>query len=157
MDSIKKIKDILLGTKTIAVVGLSANPSRPSYFAAIYLQQYGYRIIPVNPRYTEVLGEKCYPSLLDIPSRIKVDVVDIFRRPEEVPPIIEDAIRIGAAVVWMQLGIVSEEGRKMAEDAGLEVVMDRCMKIEHARLLAGGLNTLGIKTGVISSRKRDIL
>jgi len=155
MDEIKKHKRILQSAKNIAVVGLSANPSRPSYFAAIYLLQYGYNIIPVNPRYDEVLGQECYPSLLDIPE--EVDVVDIFRKPEDVVPIVEEAIKIGAKVVWMQLGIVNEEAAEMARKAGLEVVMDRCMKIEHARVLAGGLHLLGITTGIISSRKREIV
>ncbi|MEM4658758.1 MAG: CoA-binding protein [Candidatus Methanosuratincola sp.] len=151
MDDIETLKRILRETKTIAMVGLSAEWMRPSNFAAKYLKEHGYRIIPVNPRYKEILGERCYPSLLEIPE--KVDVVDIFRRQEDVPPIVEDAIRIGAKVVWMQLGIVNEEAAKRAREAGLEVVMNRCMKIEHARLLAESLKLMGITTGVISSKK----
>jgi predicted CoA-binding protein len=149
-DDIETLRRILKGNHTIAVVGLSANWYRPSFFAAKYLQDHGYRIIPVNPAYKEVLGERCYPGLLEIPE--PVDVVDIFRKPEDVPPIVEDAIKIGAKVVWMQLGIVNEEAAKRAEEAGLEVVMNRCMKIEHARLF-GGLNFIGVYTGVISSKR----
>lgn len=147
---IETLRRILKENHIIAVVGLSANWYRPSYFAAKYLQDHGYRIIPVNPAYEEVLGEKCYPTLLDIPD--KVDVVDIFRKPEDVPPIVEDAIKIGAKVLWMQLGIVNEGAAKMAHEAGLEVVMNHCMKIEHARLF-GGLNFIGVNTNVISSKR----
>jgi len=150
MDDIETLRRILKEKHTIAVVGLSANWHRPSYFAAKYLQDHGYRIIPVNPAYKEVLKEKCYPSLLDISE--KVDVVDIFRKPEDVPEIVEDAIRIGAKVVWMQLGIVNEEAAKRARHSGLEVVMNRCMKIEHARLF-GGLNFVGVHRGLISSKR----
>jgi len=149
-DDIETLRRILKENHTIAVVGLSANWYRPSYFAAKYLQDHGYRIIPVNPAYEEVLGEKCYPTLLDIPDN--VDVVDIFRKPEDVPPIVENAIKIGAKVVWMQLGIVNEEAAKRAREAGLEVIMNRCMKIEHARLF-GGLNFIGVNTKVISSKR----
>jgi len=149
-DDIETLRRILKENHTIAVVGLSANWYRPSYFAAKYLQDHGYRIIPVNPAYEEVLGEKCYPTLLDIPD--KVDVVDIFRKPEDVPPIVENAIKIGTKVVWMQLGIINEEAAKRARAAGLMVVMNRCMKIEHARLF-GGLNFIGVNTKVISSKR----
>ena len=150
MEDIETLRRILKENHNVAVVGLSANWYRPSYFAAKYLQDHGYRIIPVNPANKEVLGEKCYPSLLDIPA--KVDVVDIFRKSEDVPEIVEDAIKIGAKVVWMQLGIVNEGAAKGAREAGLEVVMNRCMKIEHARLF-GGLNFIGVYTGVISSKR----
>ncbi len=147
-----KMRRILKEARTIAVVGLSAQWNRPSNFAAKYLKDRGYRIIPVNPKYDEILGEKCYPSLLDIPE--KVDVVEIFRKPEEVLPIVEQAIKIGAKVVWMQIGVVNEEAAKRAEEAGLEVIMNRCMKIEHATLLSGLINTVGISRGVITSRRR---
>jgi uncharacterized protein len=150
MDDIEKIGRILKQNHVIAVVGLSANWYRPSFFAAKYLQDHGYRIIPVNPTYEEVLGEKCYPSLLEIPE--PVDVVQIFRKPDDVPPIVAQAIKIGAKVVWMQLGVLNEEGARFAEDAGLDVVMDRCMKIEHARLF-GGLNFVGVHRGIISSKR----
>ncbi len=155
MDSKEKLRRILNRTRTIAVVGLSAVWHRPSYFAAKYLQDHGYRIIPVNPSYEEILGEKCYPSLLDIPE--PVDVVDIFRKPEDVPSIVEDAIKIGAKVVWMQLGIINEEAAKVAGEAGLEVVMNHCMKIEHARLLSKELATIGVYRGVISSRRERLV
>ncbi|HEX9665003.1 MAG TPA: CoA-binding protein [Thermodesulfobacteriota bacterium] len=150
MDDIEKIGRILKENHVIAVVGLSANWHRPSFFAAKYLQDHGYRIIPVNPTYEEILGEKCYPSLLDITE--PVDVVQIFRKPEDVPPIVEQAVKIGAKVVWMQLGVINEKAAKIAEDAGLVVVMNRCMKIEHARLF-GGLNFVGVNRGIISSKR----
>jgi predicted CoA-binding protein len=132
------------------VVGLSANWYRPSYFAAKYLQGHGYRIIPVNPNYREVLGEKCYPNLAAIPDA--VDVVDCFRKAEEMPPLAREAVAKGAKVLWMQLGIRSDEAAAIAAAAGLEVVMDRCVKIEHARIM-GGLNWAGVNTGVISARR----
>lgn len=150
MDDIEKIGRILKENHVIAVVGLSANWHRPSFFAAKYLQDHGYRIIPVNPTYEEILGEKCYPSLLDITE--PVDVVQVFRKPEDVPPIVEQAVKIGAKVVWMQLGVINEKAAKIAEDAGLVVVMNRCMKIEHARLF-GGLNFVGVNRGIISSKR----
>lgn len=150
MDDIPTLRRILKENKTIAVVGLSANWNRPSYFAAKHLQGYGYRVIPVNPRYEEVLGERCYPSLTDIEE--PVDVVDVFRRAKDVPPIVEDAIKIGAKVLWLQLGIIHEEAAQRARDAGLDVVMNRCMKIEHARLF-GGINFIGVNRGIISSKR----
>ncbi|MBI1396172.1 MAG: CoA-binding protein [Betaproteobacteria bacterium] len=141
----------ILGTcKTLAVVGLSANWYRPSYFAAKYMLDHGYTVIPVNPAYEEVLGQKCYPSLKDIP--VRVDIVDCFRRSEDIPAIADDAIGIGARVLWMQLGVVNEDARRKALAAGLEVVMDRCVKIEHARLF-GGLNWIGVNTKVISAKR----
>ncbi len=130
------VQRILKQTKTIAVVGLSDKPDRDSYQIASYLQQQGYRIIPVNPRVNEVLGEKAYPSLRNVPD--PVDVVDIFRRSEDVPPIVEDAIAIGAKVVWMQSGIVNEEAAARAEAAGLKVIMDACMRSAHRTLRASG-------------------
>lgn len=130
-----------LGFKTIAVVGLSKDPSRPSNDVALYLKSHGYRIVPVNPTVNEVLGEKCFKSLLNLPEELKreIDVVDIFRRTEDVPPIVDEAIQLhkefgNPKVVWMQLGIVNEEAADKAKREGLDVVMDRCMKIEHARL-----------------------
>jgi len=143
---------ILERYKRIAMVGLSSNPFRPSHFAAIYLLSEGYDVIPVNPREKEVLKLRCYPTLLEVPGA--VDIVDIFREPAAVPGIVEEAITIGAKVVWMQLGVIHEEAAQRAHDAGLEVVMDRCIKIEHARFF-GGLSTLGLNTGVISSQKRN--
>jgi len=130
------VQRLLKQTKTIAVVGLSDKPDRDSYQIAAYLQQQGYRIIPVNPRATEVLGEKAYPSLRDVPE--PVDVVDIFRRSEDVPPIVADAIAIGAKAVWMQAGIVNEEAAASAEAAGLTVIMDACMRSAHRTLKAAG-------------------
>ena len=149
-DDMPTLRRILADARVLAVVGLSAEWHRPSYFAAKYMQDHGYRIIPVNPRYDNVLGERCYPDLRAIPE--PVDLVDCFRRAEDIPPIAEAAIAIRAKVLWMQLGIVNEEAARRASDAGLDVVMNRCVKIEHARLL-GGLNWAGVNTGVISSRR----
>ena len=150
VDDIAGLRRILAKCRTLAVVGLSAQWYRPSFFAAKYMQDHGYRIIPVNPRYDEVLGAKCYASLRGIPER--VDLVDCFRRSEEIPAIAEDAIAIGAKVLWMQLGIENRAAAQRASDAGLDVVMNRCVKIEHARIL-GGLNFAGVNTGVISARR----
>ena len=150
MEDIDTLRRILKENKTIAVVGLSANWNRPSHFAAKYMKEHGYKIIPVNPGYDEILGEKCYPSLLDIPE--PVDIVDIFRRSSDVPPIVEDAIKIGAKVVWMQLTVVNQEAATRARQAGLEVVMNRCVKIEHGRLF-GGINFLGVNRNLITSKK----
>ncbi len=122
----------ILNYRTIAVVGISDDPERPSHFVASFLESKGYKIIPVNPKLTEWEGKKCYPDLRSIPE--KVDVVDIFRRSEAVPPIVEEAIKIKAKVVWMQEGIVNEEAAAKARDAGIEVVMDRCMKKEYVRI-----------------------
>lgn len=142
---------ILESAHRIAMVGLSSNPFRPSHFAAIYLLSEGYDVIPVNPREAGVLGRKSYPSVAAIPGPI--DVVDIFREPAAVPAIVEEAIAKQAKVVWMQLGVIHEEAAARARAAGLEVVMDRCMKIEHARFF-GGLNTIGMNTAVITSKRR---
>jgi predicted CoA-binding protein len=149
-DDTEKLRRILKSVKTIAVVGLSAQWHRPSYFAAKYLQDHGYRIIPVNPMYEEVLGEKCYKSLRDIPGR--VDMVDCFRKSAEIPAIVEDAIAIGAKVLWMQLGVTNPQARARAEGAGLEVVENRCVKIEHGRFY-GGLGWAGVNTKVISAKR----
>ncbi|MFT7460659.1 MAG: putative CoA-binding protein [Planctomycetota bacterium] len=150
MTDINTLRRILNDYKRVAVVGLSADWSRPSFFAAKYLLDHGFEIIPVNPKYDEILGQKCYPDLLSIPT--PVDVVDLFQRAERIPPFVDDAIAIKAKLVWMQLGIVHEEAAEKARNAGLEVVMDRCMKIEYARLF-GGLNTIGVNTGIISSKR----
>ena len=150
VDDIAGLRRILTRSRTLAVVGLSAQWYRPSYFAAKYMQDHGYRIVPVNPRYDEVLGQRCYPDLRAIPDA--VDLVDCFRKAPEIPAIAEDAIAIGAKVLWMQLGIVNEAAARRAAEAGLDVVMNRCVKIEHARIL-GGLNWAGVNTGVISSRR----
>jgi predicted CoA-binding protein len=142
---------ILENYRHIAMVGLSSNPFRPSHFAAIYLLSEGYDVTPVNPRESQVLGRQSYPSLSAIPG--PVEVVDIFRESAAVPAIVDDAIAVGAKVIWMQLGVIHEEAAERARQAGLEVVMDRCMKIEHARFF-GGLNTIGMNTAVISSKRR---
>jgi predicted CoA-binding protein len=127
-----EIAAILKNYRTVAIVGLSADPQRPSFQVAQYLQQHGYRIVPVNPACQEILGEKCYPNLQDIP--FPVEVVDIFRRVEAIPAIVAEAIAVGARVVWLQLGLVSEDAARHGRSAGLEVVMDRCMKVEHTHL-----------------------
>ena len=125
----------LLGeTRTIAVVGLSSKPDRPSNEVAAYLQRQGYRIVPVNPRETEVLGETAYPTLDDVPADVAIDLVDVFRRAEDTPAVAEEAVRRGARVLWLQLGIESEEARRIAEDAGIAVVMDRCIMVDHRAL-----------------------
>jgi len=150
VDDIAGIRRILQTSLVIAVVGLSAHWYRPSFFAAKYMQDHGYRIVPVNPTYEEVLGERCYPTLAAIPG--PVDMVDCFRKSGEIPALAREAVAKGAKVLWMQLGIRNDEAARIATDAGLDVVMDRCMKIEHARIL-GGLHWAGINTGVISSRR----
>jgi predicted CoA-binding protein len=152
MDDIPTLRRILKTNQVIAMVGLSANWYRPSYFAAKYMLDHGYRVIPVNPAYKEVLGQKCYPTLRDIPG--KVGIVDCFRKSEEIVPIAEDAIKIGAKVLWMQIGVINEAAAEKARKAGLEVVMDRCVKIEYARLF-GGLNWAGVNTGVISAKRPE--
>ena len=148
--------DILKNNRIVAMVGASPNWVRPSYFAMKYLQSKGYRVIPVNPAAAgeEILGEKDYASLSDIP--VKIDIVDIFRRSDAVPPIVDEAIAIGAKVVWMQLGVRHEGAAAKAEAAGLKVVMNRCMKIEFGRL-SGELSWSGISSGVISSRRRKLI
>lgn len=150
IDDVSGLRRILKQNRTIAVVGLSANWYRPSYFAAKYMLDHGYTIIPVNPAYAEVLGQKCYPSLCEVPQ--KVDIVDCFRRAQDIPGIAKDAIATGARVLWMQLGVISPEAARLAEASGMEVVMDRCVKIEYARLF-GGLNWFGVNTGIVSSKR----
>lgn len=134
-DHDQMMRDILTSAKTVASVGLSSNVEKESHAIAWYLKEQGYRIIPVNPTATEILDEKAYPSLLDIPD--KVDVVQVFRRSEDVPPVVDDAIKIGAKVVWMQEGIVNYEAAQKAREAGLQVVMDACMRATHRRLNIG--------------------
>ncbi len=150
MDDISTLRRILGENRVIAVVGLSASWYRPSYFAAKYMLEHGYRIIPVNPREREILGQECYPSLRDIPE--KVGIVDCFRRTEEIMPICEDAIAIGAKVLWQQIGVKNEAAAARAAAAGLDAVMDRCVKIEHARLF-GGLNWAGVNTRIVSAKR----
>ncbi len=146
------IRQILRDTKTIAMVGASTNWARPSFFAMKYLQAKGFRVIPVNPGAAgrDLLGEKVYASLKDIPE--KIDMVDVFRAPEHVPPIADEAIAIGAKVLWLQLGVVNEDAARKAEAAGLKVVMDRCPKIEFGRL-SGELSWGGINSGVITAKR----
>ena len=154
VDDIAGLRRILTRSRTIAVVGLSANWYRPSFFAAKYMRDHGYRIIPVNPTYDEVMGERSYPDLraAAAASATSIDIVDCFRKPAEIVPIARDAVTIGARVLWMQLGIRNDEAAKIAVDAGLDVVMNRCVKIEHARIL-GGLNWAGVNTGVVSAKR----
>ncbi len=149
-DDIQTLRRILRENRVIAVVGLSANWYRPSFFAAKYMMEHGYTVVPVNPAYQEVLGQKCYASLREIP--FKVDMVDCFRKTAEILAIAEDAIAIGARTLWQQLGVLNEEAARKAEAAGLDSVMDRCVKIEHARLF-GGLNWAGVNTKVISAKR----
>lgn len=147
---INTLRRILRQSRTIAVVGLSANWYRPSFFAAKYMQEHGYKVIPVNPSYPQILGEACYPSLKDIPEQI--DIVDCFRKSADIEPIAAEAIAIGAKVLWMQIGVTNEKAADQARNAGLEVVQDRCVKIEHGRLF-GGLNWVGVNTKVISAKR----
>ena len=154
MSDINTLRRVLRESRTLAIVGLSADWFRPSYFAAKYMQEHGYRIIPVNPKYETILGEKSYPSLSAIPEA--VDIVDVFRRPADTPAIAEEAVAIGARTLWLQIGVMNDEARQIAEAGGLTVVMDRCVKIEYARLF-GGLNWFGVNTRLISSRRPTVL
>ena len=149
-DDIATLRRILKASRTIAVVGLSAEWHRPSYFAAKYMQQHGYRIVPVNPRYETILGEPCFAKLEDIP--FFVDMVDVFRKTTDVLPIAKSAVAIGARCLWQQIGVVNEEAAALVRAAGLDAVMNRCVKIEHARLF-GGLHWAGVNTGVVSARR----
>jgi len=142
------IQATLRSARTVAIVGLSKDPLRPSHFIGFYLKRHGYTIVPVNPRETEILGEKSHPTLSDIP--FPVDVVDVFRRPDAVPDIAREAVTIGAKALWLQFGVISPEGARIAEDGGLAVVMDRCMKVEHARHL-GRMHWLGFNTGRVTA------
>jgi len=155
MNTIAQLTGILRSCRTIAVVGLSAEWHRPSFFAAKYMQTRGYKVVPVNPRYAAdgatILDEKVYADLAQIP--FPVDMVDVFRRTDDVLPIARQAIAIGAKCLWQQIGVVNQQADQLVRDAGLESVMDRCVKIEHARLF-GGLNWVGVNTGVISAKRR---
>jgi predicted CoA-binding protein len=133
MNNDQTMKDILLSAKTIASVGLSSNQEKESYWIVLYLKEQGYRIIPVNPTADEILGEKAYPDLESVPE--KIDVVQVFRKPQDVPAVVDSAIKVGAKVVWMQEGIVHEEAAQKAREAGLQVVMDTCMRVTHRRLI----------------------
>ncbi|MBC7810376.1 MAG: CoA-binding protein [Burkholderiales bacterium] len=144
------IRRVLHTTKTIAIVGLSPKPERPSYFVGTYLKSEGYRIIPVNPRADEILGEKSYPNLLSIPE--PVDMVDVFRNPDECVEIAKQAVQIGAKTLWLQLRVVNLEAAHIAEAGGLTVIMDRCVKIEHGRY-SGSLHWVGMNTELISARR----
>ncbi len=152
----KAIKRILREVKTIAAVGLSANDMRPSFFSALYLRNKGYKVIPINPRYAgqDILGETTLASLDDLPE--PPDMVQVFRRSEEAPAVVEDAIRIGAKVIWMQLGVRHDDAARLAEQAGLKVVMDRCPKIEYGRLF-GEIGWIGVNRRTISARKGQAL
>ena len=157
MDNVSTLRRILGTCRTIAVVGLSPQWHRPSFFAAKYMQSHGYRIVPVNPVAGEILGERSYPSVTAAAKALaeqgrKIDMVDCFRKSEDIPPIADDAIAIGARCLWMQIGVVNEAAAAKALAAGLDVVMNRCVKIEHARLF-GGLNWAGVNTKVISARR----
>lgn len=147
-----QLRELLRESRVLAVVGLSADWNRPSHFAAKYMQQHGYRILPVNPRYAgqTILGEPCVARLEDL--SVKVDIVDVFRRSEDVMPLARSAVAIGAKCLWQQLGVVNQEADGLVRQAGLQSVMDRCVKIEHARLF-GGLNWAGVNTGVLSARR----
>ena len=157
MNTISELRRILGTCKTIAVVGLSPQWHRPSFFAAKYMQGHGYRVVPVNPTATEILGERCYPSLTAAAQALaargeKIDLVDCFRRSEDIAPIADEAIAIGARCLWMQIGVINEEAAAKARAAGLDVVMNHCVKIEHARLF-GGLGWAGVNTRVMSARR----
>lgn len=160
-DTISTLRDILGRCRTIAVVGLSPQWHRPSYFAAKYMQSHGYRIIPVNPLVAReggsILGERCYASVIEAEQAIaaqggRIDMVDCFRKSEDIPPLAEEAIAAGARCLWLQLGVMNEEAAQRAEAAGLQVIQNRCVKIEHARLF-GGLGWAGVNTRVISAKR----
>jgi len=154
MNSVAQLRKIFKQSHTIAVVGLSAEWHRPSFFAAKYMQEHGYRVIPVNPRYaalaSQILGERCYASLSEIPD--PVDIVDIFRRSEDVLPIARQALQIGAKCLWQQIGVINLDADRLVREAGLDSVIDRCVKIEYARLF-GGLNLVGVDTKIISAKR----
>jgi len=142
------IQQVLLSAKTVAIVGLSGNPLRASYFVGFYLQRHAYRVIPVNPRESEILGEHSFASLRELP--VAVDIVNVFRAPAALPEIARDAVAIGAKCLWCQFGVINEEGARIAEDGGVTVVMDRCIKVEHARY-AGRMHWLGFNTEIVTS------
>jgi uncharacterized protein len=145
------IQRLLASARTVAVIGLSPNELRASNFVGFYLQRHGYRVVPVNPREPEILGERSYPSLREVPEQ--VDIVDVFRTPDAVPGIAEEAVEVGAGALWLQFGVISPEGAAIARQGGLDVVMDRCLKVEHARWL-GRMHWLGFNTGRVTARRR---
>jgi len=157
MSTIQDLRRILGACRTLAVVGLSPQWHRPSYFAAKYMQEHGYRIVPINPSASEILGQRSFPSVTAAAQAlandgVKIDMVDCFRKSADIPPIADEAIAIGAKCLWLQIGVIDEASAAKARQAGLDVVMDRCVKIEHARLF-GGLNWAGVNTRVISARR----
>jgi predicted CoA-binding protein len=153
MSTIHELRRILGSCRTLAVVGLSPQWHRPSFFAAKYMQEHGYRIVPINPSAPEILGQRAYPSVTAaVEAGEKIDMVDCFRKSEDIPPLADEAIAAGAKCLWLQIGVVNEAAAAKARAAGLAVVMDRCVKIEHARLF-GGLNWAGVNTKVISARR----
>ncbi len=145
-------RDLLLRHRRISTVGLSANPSRPSYRVAVHLVAYGYDVVPVNPMVDEVLGRAAVPSLADVDGPL--GIVDVFRKPADIPPVVAEALAIGCDAVWLQLGLVSDEAEAMCREAGVPFVQDRCIKMEHCRWF-GGLNWFGLSTGVVSSRREE--
>jgi predicted CoA-binding protein len=147
------IQRVLHSAKTIAIVGLSKNELRASYFVGYYLKRHGYHVIPVNPRESEILGETSYPSLLEVP--VPVDIVDVFRTPDALPAIARDAVSIGAGALWCQFGVINAEGARIAEEGGVTVIMDRCLKVEHARYV-GRMHWLGFNTERITSVRSGI-
>jgi predicted CoA-binding protein len=147
------IQRVVHGARTVAIVGLSSNPLRPSNFVGFYLKRHGYRVVPVNPRESEILGEVSYASLSDVPE--KVDVVNVFRAPDALPAIAEEAVAIGAGALWCQFGVINEEGSRLAEDGGLDVIVDRCLKIEHARYV-GRMHWLGFNTQRITAVRAGV-
>jgi uncharacterized protein len=144
---------LLHSARTIAIVGLSANQLRPSNFVGFYLKRHGYQVIPVNPRETEIFGEASYPSLSDVPG--PVDVVNVFRAPDALPAIAREAVLIKAGALWCQFGVINEEGTRFAEQGGLDVIVDRCLKIEHARYV-GRMHWLGFNTGRVTSVRSEL-
>ena len=150
-----EVRRILLRYRRLAVVGLSPTISRPSFRAMVHMKAYGYDITPVNPVCEEVLGFPCVPDLDAAAAVAPLEIVDIFRKVEDIPPVVDDAIRLGAKVVWMQLGLAHEESAAKARAAGIQVVMDRCVKMEHCRFF-GGLNVVGLNTGVVGSRRMEV-
>jgi uncharacterized protein len=144
------ILELILNARTVALVGLSTNELRASHFVGYYLKRHGYRIVPVNPNEEWVLGERAYPTLADVPEQI--DVVDVFRMPSAVPELARQAVDVGAGALWLQFGVISPEGARIASEGGLDVVMDRCMKVEHARYL-GRMHWLGFNTGTITGKR----
>ena len=142
------IQRVLHHARTIAIVGLSRNELRASFFVGYYLKRHGYTVIPVNPREREILGERCYPSLVDVP--VPIDIVNVFRAADALPAIAEEAVKVGAGCLWCQYGVINEEGNRIAEEGGLDLVVDRCLKIEHARYV-GRMHWLGFNTTRITS------